>query len=53
MINAVEEFPGQINQLEGYIRILENEQTKFLQENKQLKERIAELESQVYGGSTK
>ena len=53
MINTVEEFPGQITQLESYIRILENEQSKFMQENKQLKSRIAELESQVFGGSTK
>jgi cell division septum initiation protein DivIVA len=53
MINAVEEFPGQINQLEGYIRILESEQSKFIHENRQLRERVAELESQVFGGSTK
>ena len=53
MINAVEEYPGHIGQLESYIRILENEQSKFLQENKQLRERVAELEAQVFGGSTK
>lgn len=48
-----EEFPGQIDQLNGYIRILETEQFTLIQENRQLKERIAELESQVFGGSTK
>jgi cell division septum initiation protein DivIVA len=53
MINAVEQYPGHIDQLESYIRILENEQAKFMQENKQLRERVAELESQVFGGSTK
>jgi len=53
MINGVEEFPGQINQLEGYIRILENEQYTLIQENRQLKEKVAQLESQVFGGSTK
>ncbi len=53
MINTVEEFPGQITQLESYIRILENEQSKFIQENRQLRERVAELESQVFGGTTK
>lgn len=53
MINAVEEFPGQIDQLESYIRILETEQFTILQENRQLKDRIAELESQVFGGTTK
>ena len=53
MINGVEEFPGQINQLESYIRILEKENFEFLNELKQARERIAELESQVFGGSTK
>jgi cell division septum initiation protein DivIVA len=48
-----EQYPGQIDQLESYIRILENEQSKFMQENKQLRERVAELESQVFGGTTK
>jgi hypothetical protein len=48
MINAVEQYPGHIDQLESYIRILENEQSKFMQENKQLRERVAELESQVF-----
>jgi cell division septum initiation protein DivIVA len=50
---GVEEFPGQIDQLESYIRILESEQSKFIQEIKQLRERVAELEAQVFGGSTK
>lgn len=49
----VEEFPGQIDQLNGYIRILETEQYELIQENRQLKNRIAELESQVFGGTTK
>jgi len=53
MNHAVEQYPGHLDQLETYIRILENEQSKFMQENKQLKSRIAELESQVFGGSTK
>lgn len=53
MINGIEEFPGQIKQLEGYIKILETEQYTMLQENRQLKERVADLEAQVYGGSTK
>jgi hypothetical protein len=48
-----DEFPGQIDQLESYIRILENEQTSLLQQIRQMREKIAELESQVYGGSTK
>lgn len=48
-----EEFPGQIDQLNGYIRILETEQYELIQENRQLKNRIAELESQVFGGTTK
>ena len=46
MLNAVEEFPGQIKQLEEYIAILEREVER-------LRNRCAELESQVYGGSTK
>lgn len=46
MLNAVEEFPGQIKQLENYIDILEKEV-------EQLRERCAQLEAQVYGGSTK
>ena len=45
MLNAVEEFPGQIKQLEEYIDILEREVER-------LRNRCAELESQVYGGST-
>jgi uncharacterized protein YqgV (UPF0045/DUF77 family) len=53
MINAVEEFPGQIRQLEGYITILEKEQSELLQTIKQMRERVAELESQVFGGTTK
>jgi predicted RNase H-like nuclease (RuvC/YqgF family) len=46
MLNAVEEFPGQIKQLENYIDILEKEVER-------LRERCAQLEAQVYGGSTK
>lgn len=49
----MEEFPGQIDQLNSYIRILENEQTTLLAEIRQQKSRIAELEAQVFGGSTK
>ena len=45
MINAVEEYPGQIKQLEDYIAILEKEVER-------LRNRCAELESQVFGGST-
>ena len=45
MLNAVEEFPGQIKQLEEYIAILEREVER-------LRNRCADLESQVYGGST-
>lgn len=48
-----EEFPGQIDQLNGYIRILETEQYELMQQNRQLKDRVSELESQVFGGSTK
>lgn len=47
------EFTGQLDQLESYIRILEKEQSTLLQEIRQHKNRIAELEAQVYGGSTK
>jgi len=46
MNNAVEEFPGQIRQLEDYINILEKEVER-------LRNRVADLESQLYGGSTK
>jgi predicted RNase H-like nuclease (RuvC/YqgF family) len=46
MLNAVEEYPGQIKQLEDYIAMLEKEVER-------LRERCATLESQVYGGSTK
>lgn len=46
MNNAVEEFPGQIKQLEDYINILEKEVER-------LRNRVADLESQLYGGSTK
>lgn len=53
MINAVEHFPGQIKQLEGYIKILEKEQYELIQTTRQQKERIAELEAQVFGGTTK
>jgi predicted RNase H-like nuclease (RuvC/YqgF family) len=45
MLNAVEEYPGQIKQLENYIEMLEKEVER-------LRERCAQLESQVYGGST-
>ena len=45
MLNAVEEYPGQIKQLENYIEMLEREVER-------LRERCAQLESQVYGGST-
>jgi predicted RNase H-like nuclease (RuvC/YqgF family) len=46
MYNAVEEFPGQIKQLEDYIAMLEREVER-------LRNRCADLEAQVYGGSTK
>ena len=46
MNNAVEEFPGQIRQLEDYINILDKEVER-------LRNRVADLESQLYGGSTK
>lgn len=46
MLNAVERFPGEIKQLENYIEILEKEVER-------LRERCAQLEAQVYGGSTK
>lgn len=46
MINAVEEYPGQIKQLEDYIELLEKEVER-------LRNRCADLESQVYGGTTK
>lgn len=45
MNNAVEEFPGQIRQLEDYITMLEREVER-------LRERCASLEAQVYGGNT-
>lgn len=45
MLNAVEEYPGQIKQLEDYIAMLEREVER-------LRERCAQLEAQVYGGST-
>lgn len=45
MLNAVEEYPGQIKQLEDYIDMLEREVER-------LRERCAQLEAQVYGGST-
>lgn len=53
MSDAVEESQGQIDQLESYIKILENEQSTLLAEIRQQKSRIAELEAQVFGGSTK
>ncbi len=46
MNNKVEEYPGQINDLEAHIDRLE----KLVE---QLNNRIRDLESQVYGGSTK
>jgi SMC interacting uncharacterized protein involved in chromosome segregation len=46
MLNAVEEYPGQIKQLEEYIALLEREVER-------LRNRCADLEAQVYGGSTK
>lgn len=46
MNHAVEEFPGQIKQLEEYIDILEKEVER-------LRNRVADLESQVFNGSTK
>lgn len=48
-----DELQGQVDQLESYIRILEKEQSTLLNEIRQHKSRIAELEAQVYGGSTK
>ena len=46
MINAVEQYPGQIKELEEYIALLEREVER-------LRNRCLDLESQVYGGSTK
>jgi SMC interacting uncharacterized protein involved in chromosome segregation len=46
MNNGVEEYPGQIKQLEEYIAMLEKEVER-------LRNRAADLESQLYGGSTK
>jgi prefoldin subunit 5 len=45
MNNAVEQFPGQIKQLEAYIDALEKEIDM-------LRDRIRHLEAQTYGGST-
>lgn len=44
MNNAVEEFPGQIRQLEDYITMLEREVER-------LRERCADLEAKVYEGN--
>lgn len=49
----VEEFPGQINQLENYIQILEKERTDLSHRISELNDRIHELEAQVFGGNTK
>ena len=46
MNNGIEQFPGQIKQLEDYISMLEKEVER-------LRNRVADLESQLYGGSTK
>ena len=46
MINAVEEYPGEIKKLKEYIELLEKEIQR-------LRNQIAELESQVFGGNTK
>ena len=46
MLNAVEEYPGQIKKMEEYIALLEREVER-------LRNRCADLESQVYGGNTK
>ena len=60
MINAVEEFPGQIKQLEDFIQALEKkieEQNQlidwYLQRIDNLENYSKELESKVYGGNTK
>lgn len=45
MNHAVEQFPGQIKQLEDYISALEKEIDM-------LRDRIRQLEAQTYGGST-
>ena len=46
MINAVEEYAGQIKDLENHIQFLEKEVERLRTEN-------AELSSKVYGGTTK
>ena len=46
MTNAVEEYPGQIKDLENHIKHLEKEVDRLRTEN-------AELLSKVYGGTTK
>jgi len=46
MLNAVEEYPGEIRKLKDYIELLEKEIER-------LRNRNAELESQVFGGNTK
>jgi len=46
MINSVEEYPGQIKDLENHIKFLEQEVERLRNEN-------AELLSKVYGGNTK
>lgn len=44
MLNEVEEFPGQIKQLENYIEMLEKEVER-------LRERCVTLEIKVYEGN--
>lgn len=46
MLNAVEEYVGQIRDLKEYIALLEKEVER-------MRIRIMELEAQVYNGSTK
>ena len=60
MINAVEEYAGQIKDLENHIRFLESELEKkdqlidwYLQRIDNLDNYSKELESKVYGGNTK
>jgi hypothetical protein len=60
MINSVEDFPGQIKQLESFIEALEKqleEKNKliewYIQRINSLETYSRELESKVYGGSTK
>lgn len=53
MIHATEEYVGQLNELKSVIEEMTIDMNNSINEILTLQDKIRELESQLYGGSTK